>query len=207
MPLNIVITFWHRETTGMNRSTFTALDDPFVVLETTSTTMKSTSIDPLEEFSKFNHSGSTKPPGSTNASPLRPPPRPGQVLKSNKGYSAFLSTNNGLICKCSFSYSFHNLNTSPMLHDAVKGSNVASIDELEDFAMGRVQNNAGRSIHHAREVSERQPAKATKYKEAEVAAWKNHEKSANDLESFFSMGFRSNSVPRSRTATVVRKLI
>ncbi|KAF2291348.1 hypothetical protein GH714_023081 [Hevea brasiliensis] len=104
------------ETTAMKKSAFTSTDDPFVVLESTSTTTKSTFIDPLEEFSKFNHLGSTRPPGSSNVSALRPPPKPGQVLKSNK-------------------------------------------DELEDFAMGRVQNNANGNVHHAKEASERQQQK------------------------------------------------
>ncbi|KAJ9146257.1 hypothetical protein P3X46_028545 [Hevea brasiliensis] len=155
------------ETTAMKKSAFTSTDDPFVVLESTSTTTKSTFIDPLEEFSKFNHLGSTRPPGSSNVSALRPPPKPGQVLKSNK----------------------------------VKSSNVSSIDELEDFAMGRVQNNANGNVHHAKEASERQTAKAGKYKEAEDAAWENQEKSVDDIESFFSVGSRSSSVPRSRTTT------
>lgn len=74
------------------------MEDPFVVLESTSTTKNSTLIDPLEEISKLDHSGSTKRAGSSNVSqPLRPPPRPGQVLKADKGYSAYLNGNNWLM--------------------------------------------------------------------------------------------------------------
>ncbi|XP_012078265.2 auxilin-related protein 1 [Jatropha curcas] len=155
----------------MNKSTFTLTDDPFVVLESTSTATKSSFTDPLEEFNKLSHSRSTKSTGSSNFSPsLKPPPKPGQVLKSEK----------------------------------VKASDVSSIDELEDFAMGRVRNNAGgrSDVHYAKEVRDGQTAKASKYKEAEDAAKKNQQKSADDIESFFSMGSRSTSAPKSRTATL-----
>ncbi|KAJ9166697.1 hypothetical protein P3X46_021407 [Hevea brasiliensis] len=148
----------------MNELAFTSADDPFVILESTSTTTKLTFTDPLEEFSKFNLSGSTNRLGSSNISARRPPPKPGQVLKSNK----------------------------------VKGSNVSSIDELEGFAMGRMQNNVNICSRGARE---RQTAKASKYKEAEDSAQKNHQKSADDLESFFGVGSRSSNVPKSRTTT------
>ncbi|XP_057987079.1 auxilin-related protein 2 [Hevea brasiliensis] len=160
----IVITLFARANTGMNELAFTSADDPFVILESTSTTTKLTFTDPLEEFSKFNLSGSTNRLGSSNISARRPPPKPGQVLKSNK----------------------------------VKGSNVSSIDELEGFAMGRMQNNVNICSRGARE---RQTAKASKYKEAEDSAQKNHQKSADDLESFFGVGSRSSNVPKSRTTT------
>ncbi|XP_065881241.1 auxilin-related protein 2 [Euphorbia lathyris] len=138
------------DTTGINQSTFTSIDDPFVVLESTSTATKSTFTDPLEEFSQLNHSGSRKPAGSSNVlSALRPPPRPGQVAKSEK----------------------------------VRTSNGSSIHELEEFAMGKV----------------RQTAKANKFREAEDAELKNQPNSADDLESFFGIGSRSSSVPKSRT--------
>ncbi|KAL3592467.1 hypothetical protein D5086_011107 [Populus alba] len=122
---------------------FTSSEDPFAVLEQTSTTTKSFT-DPLEEFGKFNHSGRTERAVSSNCSPpLRPPPKPGQVLKTGKVLD------------------------------------VSAIDELEDFAMGRMQNNA-RSVsngHHAGEVKE----------------------SVDDLESFFGRVSRSSSVPKSRS--------
>ncbi|XP_061969014.1 auxilin-related protein 1 isoform X1 [Populus nigra] len=121
---------------------FTSTEDPFVVLEQTSTKTK-LSTDPLEEFGKFNHSGRAESTVLSNRSPpLRPPPKPGQVLKTGKS------------------------------------SDVFAIDELEDFAMGRMQTNAhsGSNGHHAREVKE----------------------SADDLELFFSRGSRSSSVPKSR---------
>ncbi|KAL9359132.1 hypothetical protein Peur_047255 [Populus x canadensis] len=121
---------------------FTSTEDPFVVLEQTSTKTK-LSTDPLEEFGKFNHSGRAESTVLSNRSlPLRPPPKPGQVLKTGKS------------------------------------SDVFAIDELEDFAMGRMQTNAhsGSNGRHAREVKE----------------------SADDLELFFGRGSRSSSVPKSR---------
>ncbi|CAK7346925.1 unnamed protein product [Dovyalis caffra] len=121
---------------------FNLSEDPFVVLEQTSTTTK-LFTDPLEELSKFNHSGRTEPAVSSSRSPpLRPPPKPGQVLKTGKS------------------------------------SDVSAIDELEDFAMGRMQNIArgGSNGRHAREV----------------------QGSADDLESFFGRS-RSSSVPKSRS--------
>ncbi|WCJ44408.1 Chaperone DnaJ-domain superfamily protein [Euphorbia peplus] len=137
------------DVTGIKQSVFTSIGDPFVVLESTSTSEKSTFTDPLDTFSQFSNSGSRKPAGASNVlSALRPPPRPGQVLKSEK----------------------------------VRSSNESSIDELEEFAMGKVPHNTG-----------------SKYKEAEDASRKNiKSNSADDLESFFSMGSRSSSVPKSR---------
>ena len=71
-----------------------------------------------------------------------------------------------------------------MLHDAGKSSDVFAIDELEDFAMVRMQTNAhsGSNGRHAREVKE----------------------SADDLELFFGRGSRSSSVPKSRHEVPVR---
>lgn len=95
-----------------------------------------------------------------------------------------------------------------MLHDAVKSSDVSPIDELEDFAMGRVRNNTDGcpDVHYARDVKERPSAKANKYKEAEDAARarRTQRNSADDLESFFSMSSRSSSVPKSRATPSVR---
>ncbi|KAJ6306946.1 hypothetical protein OIU78_022115 [Salix suchowensis] len=123
---------------------FTSSEDPFVVLEQTSTTTKS-----FTEFGKFNHSGRTEPAVSSNCSPpLRPPPKPGHILKTGKG------------------------------------SDVSSIDALEDFSMGRMQNNARRvsNGHHAGEVKE----------------------SADDLESFFAVVSHPKSVPKSSSGAPVR---
>lgn len=80
-----------------------------------------------------------------------------------------------------------------MITDAVKSSNVSSIDELEDFAMGRVQSNAnGRpNPRSSGEWLGTSASRTTSYSE-------------DDLDSFFGMSHRSNSVPRSRTTTSVR---
>jgi len=78
----------------------------------------------------------------------------------------------------------HKLNNITMLHDAGRVLDVSAIDELEDFAMGRMQNNA-RSVsngHHAGEVKQ----------------------SADDLESFFGRVSQSSSVPKLRSGVLVR---
>ncbi|XP_010498622.1 PREDICTED: auxilin-related protein 2-like [Camelina sativa] len=71
----------------------------------------------------------------------------------------------------------------------VKSSGMSSIDELEDFAMGTMRRSASASDT------------ASKYREAEDAGTKNKEFGVDDLDSFFSAGHRSSSVPKSRTTT------
>ncbi|XP_044511603.1 auxilin-related protein 2 isoform X2 [Mangifera indica] len=156
---------------GASKSAFMSADDPFFVLERTSTAVYNSSdsfTDPLEELGKLTQSGGRKPGvSSRKVSPiLNPPPRPSQVLKTDQG--------------------------------------VSSIDELEDFAMARVRNSAGgiSSVRNAKESKDQHSAKANKFKEAEGAARKNQKKSEDDLESFFSMGSRSSSAPRSRPTTL-----
>ncbi|ESQ34632.1 hypothetical protein EUTSA_v10007304mg [Eutrema salsugineum] len=73
--------------------------------------------------------------------------------------------------------------------DRVKGSGMSSIDELEDFAMGTMRRSASASDT------------ASKYREAEDAGTKKTEFGVDDLDSFFSSGPRSSSVPKSRTTT------
>ena len=69
-------------------------EDPFVILESTSTPAYASSklfSDPLEEISKLSKSGGTKLGVSSNAIPsLRPPPKPMQVSKADKGSYCFL---------------------------------------------------------------------------------------------------------------------
>ncbi|KAL1208013.1 Auxilin-related protein 2 [Cardamine amara subsp. amara] len=71
----------------------------------------------------------------------------------------------------------------------VKSAGVSSIDELEDFAMGSMRRSASASDN------------ASKYREAEDAGTKNKQFGVDDLDSFFSSGPRSSSVPKSRTTT------
>ncbi|CAL1412513.1 unnamed protein product [Linum trigynum] len=124
---------------GTTKSSFNSADDPFIVLESTSsTTTNSSFLDPLEEFSKFASSGggNTKPTGSSNVpTSLRPLPKPGQVLKSVK----------------------------------VKSSHPSSIDELEDFATSRVRATPNRKsdVNQSKEGIARENAKTSKFKEAE----------------------------------------
>ncbi|XVF36974.1 hypothetical protein REPUB_Repub19eG0105000 [Reevesia pubescens] len=68
--------------------------------------------------------------------------------------------------------------------DKVKSPGASPIDELEDFAMGRVHSKPSRS------------------KEAEDATKKTQENREDDLESFFGVNSRSNSAPKSRTTTL-----
>ncbi|XP_071721903.1 uncharacterized protein [Rutidosis leptorrhynchoides] len=80
--------------------------------------------------------------------------------------------------------------------DKVKSPSESAVDELEDFAMGRVRNNVdGQS-------KKRQGTKASRYNEAEDASAEPHNKGVDDLESFFAASFRSSSVPRSRDANL-----
>lgn len=67
----------------------------------------------------------------------------------------------------------------------MKTSGASPIDELEEFAMGRVHN------------------KATRSKEAEDAKRKTQQNREDDLESFFGVNPRSNSAPKSRATTMV----
>ncbi|KAG2321044.1 hypothetical protein Bca52824_014257 [Brassica carinata] len=129
-------------------SNFGIDDEPFVILESTTSASHSSSglfVDPLDEFAA---SVSKTSQASTK---LRPPPKPTQKV------------------------------------DRVKSSGLSSIDELEDFAMGTMRRSASASDT------------ASKYREAEDAGTKEKKFGADDLDSFFSAGHRSSSVPKSRT--------
>ncbi|KAJ1426478.1 Chaperone J-domain superfamily [Sesbania bispinosa] len=86
----------------------------------------------------------------------------------------------------------------------VNSSNISSIDELEDFAMGRMPNNASRKANTSTtEIKQRSGAKTNKDKGSPVARV-NQSNNMDDLESFFNMGSRSSSVPKSRAATMLK---
>ena len=101
--------------------------------------------------------------------------------------------------------------TSPLLRpppksgnasNSINNSSISSIDELEIFAMGRVQSNASRKANtNTSENKQNLAAKANKDK-VSPAARVNQLNDVDDLESIFSMGVRSNSVPKTRTATM-----
>lgn len=66
------------------KSTFASSDDPFIVLESTSTSRDAYAssdslLDPLERISKVNISGGSKPPR------LKSPPKSMHVPKGDKG--------------------------------------------------------------------------------------------------------------------------
>lgn len=70
--------------------------------------------------------------------------------------------------------------------------------------MGRMQSNASsRANTNTGEIKQNSAAKINKDKES-PATKVNQSNGADDLESFFSMGSRSNSVPKSRTTTMVK---
>ena len=103
-----------------------------------------------------------------------------------------------------------NSRTSPLLKpppsgkasNSINSSSISSIDELENFAMGRMQSNASRKANaNTGEIKQNSAVKANKDKIA-PAARLNQLNGVDDLESFFSMGSRSNSVPKTRTATM-----
>lgn len=66
---------------------------------------------------------------------------------------------------------------------------MSSIDELEDFAMGGTMRRSASASDTTRE--------------AEDAGAKEKKFVVDDLDSFFSSGNRSSSVPKSRTTTQV----
>ncbi|KAK0577634.1 hypothetical protein LWI29_036206 [Acer saccharum] len=77
------------------KSTFMSAEDPFVVLERTSTPGNSSSdpfTDPLEELGKLTQSGGSKPNVSKVSPILKPPPRPAQVLKADQVKTSGLSS-------------------------------------------------------------------------------------------------------------------
>ncbi|KAF3488359.1 hypothetical protein F2Q69_00054748 [Brassica cretica] len=77
--------------------------------------------------------------------------------------------------------------------DRVKSSGLSSIDELEDFAMGSTSTTMRRSASAS--------DTASKFREAEDAGTKTKQFGVDDLDSFFSAGHRSSSVPKSRATT------
>ncbi|XP_028230122.1 auxilin-related protein 1-like isoform X1 [Glycine soja] len=86
---------------------------------------------------------------------------------------------------------------------AVNRPSVSTIDELEDFAMGGAQTNASsrKANVNAAETKQNLAARMNNGKRV-PAARVNQANGVDDLESFFSMGSRSSSVPKSRTPTM-----
>lgn len=116
------------------------------------------------------------------------------------------------ITKNSSKHTSGSSSTSPLLRPPPKPVNASnsinnsslssSIDELENFARGRVQSNPSRKANtNTGEIKQNSAAKPVKDRGA-PAARVNQLNGADDLESFFSMGSRSSSVPKSRTTPV-----
>ncbi|KAH1255818.1 Auxilin-related protein 1 [Glycine max] len=95
------------------------------------------------------------------------------------------------------------LKSPPKPMSKVNRPSVSTIDELEDFAMGGAQTNASsrKANVNAAETKQNLAARMNNGKRV-PAARVNQANGVDDLESFFSMGSRSSSVPKSRTPTM-----
>ncbi|PKI44723.1 hypothetical protein CRG98_034900 [Punica granatum] len=86
--------------------------------------------------------------------------------------------------------------------DSGKSPTASTIDELEDFAMGKPSRSVD-ELPKFTSGEKKSPNKAQTSQRREGAGTlrENKHKSGDDLESFFSMGSRSSSAPKSRTTS------
>lgn len=224
---------WPRQSTTIHstKSMTTLLEDPFAGFESTSTPVNTSSSlfsDPLEEISKLNTSGSTKESSSSgeahdNMDPFdiftkSVPSRSEEKLKTADDawtkipkIPPYTKSTNG-------SPQPRPPPAKTSKADRAKGTGASSIEELEDFAKGRVRNNIGVPATTLKEATDRFEAKfkqARESKERRAKASRAEEpvkvspqkvkvsphKSEDDIESFFSASSRSRSAPRSRART------
>ncbi|XP_057729534.1 auxilin-related protein 2 [Arachis stenosperma] len=92
--------------------------------------------------------------------------------------------------------------TNVSYSNKVNSSNVSSIDELEEFAMGKMQNNATRKANINTGDTKRNLAAKINKNKGGPAARVNQSNGVDDLESFFGTGSRSSSVPKSRASNM-----
>lgn len=172
-------------------------EDPFVVLESTSKPVHASSelfSDPLEESSQFGNfqrankvGDKVKSPSVSSLDELEDFAM-GQTRGNTDTQSDFFSVGKG-----------------SGAGKKARGPGVSSIDELEDFAMGRVRRNADiQSDFLSGGKSSASGKSAGGYKEGSRDAFENKHKAADDLESFFSVGLRSSSVPKSRSPSLTK---
>lgn len=172
-------------------------EDPFVVLESTSKPVHASSelfSDPLEESSPFGNfqrankvGDKVKSPSVSSLDELEDFAM-GQTRGNTDTQSDFFSVGKG-----------------SGAGKKARGPGVSSIDELEDFAMGRVRRNADiQSDFLSGGKSSASGKSAGGYKEGSRDAFENKHKAADDLESFFSVGLRSSSVPKSRSPSLTK---
>lgn len=86
----------------------------------------------------------------------------------------------------------------------MKSPTVSSIDELEDFAMGRASKNVNEQLKFP--TGEKKPPnvmQTNRHREEAGIPQDNKHKSGDNLESFFNMNSRSSSAPKSRTTSSV----
>ncbi|XP_031373034.1 auxilin-related protein 1 [Punica granatum] len=90
--------------------------------------------------------------------------------------------------------------------DSGKSPTASTIDELEDFAMGKPSRSVD-ELPKFTSGEKKSPNKAQTSQRREGAGTlrENKHKSGDDLESFFSMGSRSSSAPKSRTTSSTNK--
>ncbi|XP_030545168.1 auxilin-related protein 2 isoform X2 [Rhodamnia argentea] len=164
-------------------------EDPFVVLESTSKPVHASSemfSDPLEESSQFGNfqranevGDKVKSPSVSSLDELENFAM-GQAQGNTDTQSDFLS-----------------VGKRSGAEKKARGPGVSSIDELEDYFMDRVQRNADiQSDFLSGGKSSGPEKKAGGY--CKRGPYENKHKVADDLESFFSAGLRSSSVPKSR---------
>ncbi|KAK3428253.1 auxilin-related protein 2 isoform X1 [Eucalyptus grandis] len=189
-------------------------EDPFVVLESTSKPVHASSeifSDPLEESSQFGNfqrankvGDKVKSPSVSSLDELEDFAM-GQTRGNTDTQSDFFSVGKGS------GQAWGNTDTQSDFLSVGKGSgagkkargpDVSSIDELEEFAMGRVRRNVDvQSDFLSGGKSSVSGKNAGGYKEGSRDAFENKHKAADDLESFFSVGSRSSSVPKSRSTS------
>ncbi|XP_044475043.1 auxilin-related protein 2-like isoform X2 [Mangifera indica] len=119
----------NRTNVGASKSAFMSADDPFVVLEGTSTAAHNSSdsfTHPLEELGKLTQSGGRKPVvSSPKGSPiLKPPPKPSQILKTDQGVHHAKGSKDQLSAKAK---------NFKEAEDAAQRTQKESKDDLESF--------------------------------------------------------------------------
>ncbi|KAE8729382.1 hypothetical protein F3Y22_tig00003721pilonHSYRG00460 [Hibiscus syriacus] len=126
----------NRTNVKATKLTFGSSEEPFVILDSdldSKYVSPKSPTDLLGEFGMLNQSGGTKPRGSSNASqPLRPPPKPAQVLKADKVKSSGASLLDEL--EDFAMWRVHNKTTrSKEADDATRGTQQNRADDLESF--------------------------------------------------------------------------
>uniref|UniRef100_A0A5B7AKI9 Putative auxilin-related protein 1 n=1 Tax=Davidia involucrata TaxID=16924 RepID=A0A5B7AKI9_DAVIN len=140
--------------------------------------------------------GSSPPKNRVNSETTQPQQSSGRSAKSTSN----LAEDPFVVLESSSSppYTSSGLFSDPLKQDTGKSSVLSSIDELEDFAMGRVRSNANERLDFGDlevETSVGAMKEDTDRTEAKEREQRGAFESENDLESFFSVGAQPSSVP------------